>query len=218
MANGRVVTGFSKPYVAQYVANAGTVSHTGGMPMARGVSVDLDVETGEDNNFYADNVTAETAPGIFTGGKVNVTVDGLKTVARKFMFGLPKTRTITVNGEEVEVTDYGDDMKIPYLGFGFLVRYQEDGVVTYEPTVLPKVRFATEGLSAKTQEEEIDWQTRELSAEIMRDDSQKHNWKWIAAAQTTEEAAEKVLQVMLGITEEPAPEDPPEETAGGEAA
>ena len=128
------------------------------------------------------------------------------------MYGLPTPRTITVDGAEVKVTDYGDNMQIPYLGLGFLVRYQEDGVVTYEPTVLPKVRFATEGLSAETQEEEIDWQTRELSAEIMRDDSPNHNWKWIAEAQTTEAAAEKVLRAMLGITEEPAPEVPASNT------
>lgn len=186
--------------------------------MARGVSVDLDVEAGEDNNFYADNVAAETAPGIFMSGTVNLTVDGLKPDARTFMFGLPEPRNITVDGAEVAVTGYGNNMQIPYLGVGFLVRYQEAGVVTYEPVVLPKVRFATEGLSAETQEEEIDWQTSELSAEIMRDDSPNNEWKWIAEAQTTEAVAEKVLRAMLGITDAPAPEDPPKETAGGEAA
>ena len=52
-------------------------------------------------------------------------------------------------------------MDIPYMGLGFVVRYQSDGVVTYAPVVLTKVRFQTAGLSAATQQGEIDWQNQE---------------------------------------------------------
>jgi len=204
MANGKVITGFSKPYVAKYEANAGVVTYSGGMPLARGVSVELEMEEGDDNNFYADNITAETAPGTFTGGTATLTVDGLKAAARRFLLGMPEPESITVDGKQIAVDSFGDKMQIPYVGVGFLVRYMEDGVTTWSPTMLTKTRFATPSISAATQEDSIDWQTEELSATLMRDDTENHNWKKIAADQTTEADAEAVLRAMLGITETPA--------------
>lgn len=204
MANGKVCTGFSRPYVAKYSATGGIITYSGGMPLARGVSVELDLEEGDDNNFYADNIAAETAPGTFTGGTATLTVDGLKAAARRFVLGMPEPANITVGGKQVAVDEFGDKMQIPYVGVGFIVRYMEDGVTTYSLTVLTKTRFATPGLSANTQEDSIDWQTEELSATLMRDDSEDHNWKKIAADQTTEADAEAVLRAMLGITDTPA--------------
>ncbi|MBD5102040.1 MAG: hypothetical protein HDT27_04955 [Subdoligranulum sp.] len=198
MANGRVKTGFSKPYVAKYAANGGDVSYTGCMPMARGVSVEFDLNEPSDNDFYADNVTAESAPGKFTGGNANLTVDGLKYVAERFMLGLPEPTQITVDGKQVNVTDYGEAMEIPYVGIGFLVRYMEDGVESWEPVRLNKARLSTPGLNAQTQEEEIDWQTEDLAFALQRDDTPEHNWKRVADAQATEEMAEKVLKALLG--------------------
>ena len=39
MANGRIITGFSKPYVAKYAESSGTVTYSDGMVLARGVEV-----------------------------------------------------------------------------------------------------------------------------------------------------------------------------------
>ena len=47
--------------------------------------------------------------------------------------------------------------------------------------------------------EEIDWQTHELTASVMRDDSANHDWKWFGADQTSEAAAENVVRVALGL-------------------
>lgn len=207
MANGRVITGFSKPYVAAYASNAGVVTYSGGMPLARGVSVEFDIDEPSDNNFYADNITAETAPGIFTSGSTTLTVDGLKDAARKFVLGLPAPTQITVGEQQVDVTAYGDSIQIPYVGLGFIVRYMEEGIASWEPVVLCKTRLNTPGLSAATQEEEIDWQTEELNFVLQRDDTPEHNWKKVAAAQETEELAEAVLKAMLDITDTP-PEEP----------
>lgn len=200
MANGRVITGFSKPWVALYKNTGGTVTYSGGMPLARGVSVELDLDTPDGKNFYADNITAETAPGIFTGGTATLTVDGLKDAARKLVYGLSEPSSLTVGSKTVEVTKYGDGMAIPYVGVGFIVRYMEDGVSSWEPMILTKARFNTPGTSAATQEEEIDWQTEELTATLLRDDTEGHDWKWIAAAQTSEAEAEAVLKAVLGVT------------------
>ena len=67
-AAGKVCTGFSKPYVAKYSNAGGVVSYSGCMQLARGVSVSLSLDTTDDNNFYADNIVAETAAAVFTSG------------------------------------------------------------------------------------------------------------------------------------------------------
>ena len=192
MANGRVRTGFSKPYVALYSATENTVTYSSGMILARGVEVNVEAETSDDNNFYADNIIAESASGVFTGGTVTLTVDGLKDAAAKLILGLPTA------GEDGWF-NYGDSMQIPYVGIGFVVRYMEDGVTSYVPIVLPKAMFATPSEAATTQGEEIDWQTQELTAKIFRDDTANHNWKKVNAGQTTEAAAEALIKTFLGI-------------------
>ena len=199
MANGKVITGYSKPYVALYSATGGSVSYTSGQPLARGVSVNVTTETGDSVNFYADNVTAESAGGVFTGATVSLVVDGLKDAARKLIMGLPTATSQTINGVSTQVLEYDDRQAIPYVGIGFIIRYMEDGATTYSPVVFPKAIFDEDGIEASTQEENIEFQTTELNATIMRDDSTHHIWKRIAADQTSEQAAENVLRGLLGL-------------------
>ena len=197
-AAGKVCTGFSMPYVAKYSNVGSVVTYSGVMQLARGVSVSLSLDTTDDNVFHADNVSAETAVAIFTGGTATLTVDGLLAEAEKFILGLPETTKVTAGGDQVDVSHYGDGMEIPYVGIGFVVRYQSGGVVTYAPVVLAKARFQQPGLDAATQEESIDWQTQELTATLMRDDTTNHDWKLVGADQSTEAAAESVLKAILG--------------------
>ncbi len=199
-AAGKVCTGFSKPYVAIYTNNGGNVTYSKGRILARGVNVSIEPEVAGDNTFYADNIAAETSPGVFTGGNVTLTVDGLLQAAEQLIMGLPTPEEITVGeSEKVEVLAYGDGMHIPYVGIGFIVRYQSDGIESFSPVVLTKARFQTPSSDAETQEEEINWQTQELTATLMRDDTPNHNWKKVAADQSTEEGAETVLKAMLGV-------------------
>lgn len=197
-ATGKICTGFSMPYVAKYSNVGNVVTYSGVMQLARGVSVSLSLDTTDDNVFHADNVSAETAAAIFTGGTATLTVDGLLAAAEKFILGLPEATKVMSGGEQVDVSHYGDGMEIPYVGIGFVVRYQSAGVVTYAPVVLAKARFQQPGLDAATQEESIDWQTQELTATLMRDDTASHDWKLVGADQSTEEAAVEVLKAILG--------------------
>ena len=161
MANGQVTTGFSKPYVAKYTEENGAVVYTDGMPLARGVDVNVEPESSENNNFYADNQVAESDSGKFTGGTVTLTVDGLKTAAERMVMGVPAA------GED-GWTDYDDDQNIPDVGIGFIRRVMEGGRTYYIPYVLVRCTFAQIPINAATQEEEIDWQTEEVSATIKR--------------------------------------------------
>lgn len=197
MANGRVITGYSMPKVAVYSYASNTVTYTGLTPLARGVSVSMDVETSDSTDFYADNALAESAGGRFTGGTVTLTVDGLKDAARKLIQGLPAETSLTVGSATVKVLEYDDRQVAPYVGIGFIVRYMENGVTSYEPVVLTKCVFNVDALSAETQGENIDFQTSELTATIARDDTANHMWLRRGEAQTTEALAEAVIAAML---------------------
>lgn len=199
MANGKVITGYSKPYVALYNANEGSPTYSGGMPLARGVDVSVEAETGDAVNFYADNVMAESVGGVFTGATITMTVDGLKDAARKLIMGLPNAESMTVGSESVQVYKYDDRQQIPNVGIGFIIRYMEQGVTTYQPVVFTKASFSVDGIEAATQEEEIEFQTTELEAALMRDDSANHVWRIVAADQTTETAAENIIKGILNV-------------------
>ena len=192
MADGRVLTGFSLPYVAKYACSQGTVSYSSGQKLARGVDVTISPEASEDNIFYADNIQAENANGQLTGGTLSLTVDGLLTAAEKLIMGLPT--------EVNDWTVYDDDQAIPDMGVGFIARYMSGGVTSYVPIVLPRVQFKQIELSAATQEEEIDWQTQELTATVMRDDSAKHCWRLLGNEYASEALAEAALKAALDIS------------------
>lgn len=199
MANGKVITGYSKPFVALYNNNEGTITYSSGMPLARGVDVSVEAETGDAVNFYADNVMAESVGGVFTGATITLTVDGLKDAARKLIMGLPNAEPLTVGSDSVDIYTYDDRQNIPNVGIGFVVRYMESGVTSYQPVVFTKASFSVDGLDAATQEEEIEFQTTELEASLMRDDSEHHAWRKIGAEQTTEAAAVNVVKALLNI-------------------
>ena len=197
MANGKVITGYSMPFVALYAAANGVVTYSGGIPLARGVDVSLSVEGGSDNDFYADNVKAESDTQTFSSGTLSLTVDGLKAAARKLISGVKTTRKEGSGDTAISFDVYDDKQEMPYVGVGFVVRYMEDGVTTYAPIIIKKVKFSPEGLDAATQEENIDWQTTKLEASIMRDDTANHEWKLVGEDQTTEEAAVAAYKLVL---------------------
>lgn len=189
---GRVCTGFSKPYVATY-SNAGSVvTYSSGQLLARGVSVNLQPESAEDNNFYADNVVAESAAGEFIGGTVELEVDGLFRDTEDLIFGAPAA----VDGWVAD----GDANNAPFCGVGFIVRWMSEGVTTYQPVVLPKVKFNIPEEERATQEDEIDWQTTTLTATLMRDDTTNKTWRYRGDAFSSEALAEAELQEFFNIS------------------
>lgn len=204
-----VTTGFSKPYIAKYSENAGVVTYSGCMILGRGVSVNISINTASENNFSADNRVAETQGGQMVSGTANVTIDGLEEDAAVLALDLGTQSTVEIPGDseptEVKMTDYGADMHPPYLGFGYVWRTQMEGVVSYRAVILTKIQFSVPGDSAQTEDNgQINWQTQELIGSIMRDDTVKPNWKRVSEPQTTEAAAEKIIQTIFGGIQEQA--------------
>ena len=203
-AAGKVCTGFSLPYVATYTVSSGNVTYSNGKKLARGVSVSMDVTTADDTKFYADNVMAENVGGKFQEGSITLTVDGLLDASEKLIQGITTSSvTITVGGTTSTVTVYAYDknQSVPYVGIGYVARYLSDGVTTYVPCVVHKAKFETPKHNAETEADEtISFQTQELVASVMRDDTTDGAWFTYGADQSTEAAAEAVVKTMLSIS------------------
>lgn len=195
-----VTTGFSEPYIAKYSNTGTTVSYSGGMKLGRGVSMSIEVESADDNNFYADDIVAETETGTMTSASATVTVDGMEPEVAAFALGLPAATQETIGESPVDVYDYDDRMNPPFLGLGVLQRVMLNGVQYWVPIVFTKVKMNNPSDEANTQEDQIDWQTQELEMTILRDDSANRRWKRVFERQTTKAAALNIITTYLKVS------------------
>lgn len=188
MAMGRICTGFSKPYVAKLsegnIGGAWVHTYNTGQQLARGVSVSIEPESSDDNEFFADNSSGESGMERFTGGDLTLTVDGLNHDTEQFLMGA------TSDGRWIT---YSDTQKVPFVGVGFIARYQSDSVTIYVPIILTKCQFNQINTSAETQEDQISWQTQELTAKIRKLNG-SGIWKRVGKDCATEEEAENIIR------------------------
>lgn len=192
--------GLSKPYYALYSNNGGTVSYSGGALLGKAVELSMELDGADANILFADNGPAESDKQ-FAGGTLTITTDDLLPNAAAGILGLTLE---TVAIEDVTTATpkeliFGDAQVIPYVGFGVIVKKQQSNVIKWLGLVYPKVQFSNPGISAVTQGETIEWQTPELSATIMRDDTTAHNWCRYSLLDS-EADAEAYVKKLLGIT------------------
>lgn len=193
--------GLSKPYYAIYSALSGTVTYSTGGIMGKAVEANIEIETSEDNNLYADNAIAETDK-TFTGGTLTLSTDELSQEVAKAMLGVTETPITEITGvtdEDASELIWDDDQMTPYLGIGMIIKKMVAGVIKWRAVILTKVMFNIPADAATTQGESIEWQTPELTGTIMRDDSAKHTWK-MEATFTSEAQAEAYIKDRLSIT------------------
>ena len=168
--------------------------------MGKATEANIEIETSDDNNLYADNAIAETDRQ-FTGGTLTLSTDELSQEVSKAILGLKEQALAEITGitdEDVKELIYDDTQVTPYLGVGFIVKKIVGGVTKWRGIVLTKVMFSIPADAATTQGESIEWQVPELTATIMRDDSATHMWKREATF-TTEAQAEVYIKDRLGI-------------------
>lgn len=196
------VIGLSKPYYGIYSATGNAVSYANGAVMGKATEANIEIDTTEDNNLYADNAIAETDRS-FAGGSLTLSTDDLSQEVTKAILGLTETAITGIEGvtdTSVKELVYDDTQNTPYLGVGFIIKKKVGGAYKWRGVVLSKVMFSVPADAATTQGESIEWQVPELSATIMRDDSATHMWKREATF-TTEAQAEAYIKARLNITE-----------------
>ena len=195
------VIGLSKPYYGIYSATGNAVSYANGAVMGKATEANIEIDTTEDNNLYADNGIAETDRS-FAGGTLTLSTDDLSQDVAKAILGLTENTITGIEGvtdTSVKELVYDDTQTTPYLGVGFIVKKKVGGAYKWRAVVLSKVMFSVPADAATTQGESIEWQVPELSATIMRDDSETHMWKREATF-TTEAQAEAYIKARLNIT------------------
>ena len=196
------VIGLSKPFYGIYSAAGNAVSYANGAVMGKATEANIEIDTTEDNNLYADNAIAETDRS-FAGGSLTLSTDDLSQEVTKAILGLTETAITGIEGvtdTSVKELVYDDTQNTPYLGVGFIIKKKVGGAYKWRGVVLCKVMFSVPADAATTQGESIEWQVPELSATIMRDDSATRMWKREATF-TTEAQAEAYIKARLNITE-----------------
>lgn len=193
--------GLSKPYYAVYSATGNVVSYASGGVMGKATEANITINTTEDNNLYADNGIAETERS-FSDGSLTIATDDLTPEVSAAILGLSQKSIGSINGvtdSDVKELLYDDDQNAPYLGIGFIIKKKHNGQYKYRGVILTKTMFSIPSDAAVTQGESIEWQVANLTAAIMRDDSEKHTWKKEATF-TTEAQAEAYIKNRLSIT------------------
>ena len=194
--------GLSKPYYGIYSVSGTTVSYADGAVMGKATEANIEIDTTEDNNLYGDNAIAETDRS-FAGGTLTLSTTDLSQEVSKAILGLKEAAITGIDGvvdTSVKELIYDDEQSTPYLGVGFIIKKKVNGAYRWRAVVLTKVMFSIPADAATTQGDSIEWQTPELSATIMRDDSATHMWKREATF-TTEVQAEAYIKARLGISE-----------------
>lgn len=192
-AIGKVITGFSKPFVALYSATGGAVTYSSGQELARGVSVQITPEVSDPQNYYVNNTIGETIGGEFTGGTATLTVDGLLQSALKLVTGAP---TPDSDG----FLNYKKDTQAPFVGLGFIIRYISGGETSYTPVILTKAVLKPLTISANTQGEEIEFQSQELEFTLSRDDTSDAVWQKMGGEVQTEADAIAIIKDFFNIS------------------
>lgn len=187
--------GLSKCIVAKYAVADGAVSYSATAILGKAVEFSTSLETGDDNNLYADNAIAESDRS-FGGGTLTISTDDLTQEGSALILGITPS-SITVGTSTVSELIYDDTMIVPDLGYGTVVKKKVGGVYKYRAVVLTKIKFNIPDEAATTQGETIEWQVPSLTATIMRDDSTNHAWKREATFDT-EAAALDYIEAVLG--------------------
>jgi hypothetical protein len=195
--------GLSKPYAAVYAVSGGTVSYTSGKLCGKAISLELSLEGGNDNILYADNAPCESDTQ-FAGGSLTIGTDDLYADVMKTFLGMPE-ESITTTGFTNFTTaspkwyKNNDDQVVPYLGFGAIAKKKIGGAIKYVAIIFNKIQFANLAQSMETQGDTVSWQTESIEATVMRDDSTKHDWRWISSDLDTEADAETLIKDALDI-------------------
>ncbi len=194
--------GLSKPYIATYVNNNGTVTYSARAMLGKYTEIDMSLDSADENILYADNGPAET-DSQFSGGTVTVTTDDLRADVFKTVFGLVEEAIATTMATTTPTPKwmvFNDSQASPYFALAGVIKKKVDGAYKWQAFVLEKVKFRNPDLSVTTQGDTIEWQTPELEAMILRSDASGHPWYRLSTELDSEEDAAAAIEDYLTVT------------------
>lgn len=169
------IKGLSIPVCGEYsyTSSTGAVAYTNGFIADKAVEYSAEFTTAENNPLYGDNGIAENDKGTFQSGSLSLTTTDLPQELSKKLLGLTQRTETWGEGsaqKTATVNVYDDNAKAPYLGFGIIEMHQINDVDKFRAIFFNKVFFAIPSEAATTKGESIEWQTKEITGEIMRSD------------------------------------------------
>lgn len=195
------IIGCSYLKYAKYTESGGAVTYSNGGTAAKLVRLNISLDSSSDNDFYADNAIDETDTQ-FAGGTLTVGTNDLTDAVAKVILGLQSAALTSITGitdADAEEIIFDNRQLTPYLGLGMVVKHKRSGATAWTGIVLTKTLFQVPADAAETQGKTINWQTPELTATIMRDDTANQTWKRQATF-TTEAQAIAYINDRLSIT------------------
>jgi len=190
------IKGLSKLVMANYEAQEDTVTYTNPSLTEGMAEYGLELNQSEDNPLYLDNNIKEQDAGTFQSGTLKVTTGDLSQENAKLILGV-KEIEVEIGGKSVKELVFDDMRKPQTLGTGFIELHQVNNVDQYKAIWLHKVMFAVPSDAATTKKEKIEWQTREISATVMRSDAcdehYVHPWKTEAWFSSEQEALDYLM-------------------------
>lgn len=194
------IIGCSYLKYAKYTESGGAVTYSNGGTAAKLVKLNISLDSSSDNDFYADNAIDETDTQ-FAGGTLTVGTNDLTDAVAKVILGLQSAALTSITGitdADAEEIIFDNRQLTPYLGLGMVVKHKRSGATAWTGIVLTKTLFQVPADAAETQGKTINWQTPELTATIMRDDTANQTWKRQATF-TTEAQAIAYINDRLNI-------------------
>ena len=186
------IKGLSIPVCGNYSATGDTVTYSDPYMADEAVEYGISWTTSDNNPLYANNRIKENDTGTFQSGELTHQTSDLPADLSKKLLGLSSNTVTYGNGKTAEETIYDDQKDTPYLGFGIIELHQVDNVDKYRTVFLPKIFFNIPEEAATTKGESVEWQTKSITATIMRsdlvDEHYVHPWMMDAWFDTEAEA------------------------------
>ena len=166
-------------------ASTGIVTYGGAKKPAKTISFTFEPSVA-DASLYADDSRAEYDSRV-TGGTVTMGIDREDATTIADLLGHTKSASD-------EITDNVNDVA-PYVGVGRVTRLMVDGVQKFRGTVISLVKFSEPNESDNTMGESIEFQTSEISGQMII----PQNGKWRQRKTfTTQADAISYIEGILG--------------------
>lgn len=187
--------GLAIPTCAFYAANEGVVTYSDGFTLGKAIEASIELEDTDPIVLYADNVAAESVAS-FSTGTLTLTIDELSVENAGKILGISPTSIVTPSGTAIS---FNSNQATPYLGLGLIVKKLVNNVMVHQAIILRKIQFRVPAGDYTTQGENVEFQTPELQATIMKDDTSSGTWqKW--AEFSSQDNALTWIRSELGIS------------------
>ena len=185
--------GLSKLVMAKYTKSTnGTVTYSDPAVTEKMAEYSTDITASDQNNLYLDNQIAETDGGTFSSGTITLTTGDLSNETSKLLYNVKEVEITYATGKTATEIVYDDTMQSVEVGTGVIEMHQVDNETFYRAIWLHRVQYNVPSNAAITKGETIEWQTQELTGNILRSDAVdtngSHPWQTTADFETEEDA------------------------------